>query len=593
MAVLTTAAFTGPDSSYSGGISRSLALGRVLHFEALMRRRQGEARPQRYIRMHLFYANQNLPPENIDQPLMINLLKTIVDKHTSYMWGQWKGHLFQWRVTPREDLTESLDDDDDDNDNQDQQKVAHRDDEKKKDKRRKEKYAKRIKAVLDRMYEENKGDRTFWAASKNSSLYGDAVLRTRYDERERRIVWENVLPEYFHCMWNLLDMEELTEVIIAYPIDRQTAFDQYSTYGNDQFVGYNGINPEYLPGIGVYWERWNHEIFQVWIDDINVTNIPNPYCAVDEAKNVYPGLIPFIHVSNMQAGSEYWGYGDAENCIYLIEELNRRMADMGDIVNNHAHPVVTLSGYTGQQTDLHVGPDEIWDLGRDKDAKAERLEGTGPQPEVMAYLDKVIEMIQHTSNMPEAALGHHSGGTSHQSGLALMMAMMPVIERAREKRIFWKEALTRIAYMSFYILSVRDSALLGSWGLDYNEVLDYMIEPVFADILPKERLETVNEAVARTSNMLESIPSALGDLGVDDIPSEYERIKQDTLFKASVAQPTPPAGGGTGGKNSEQGQGGAPGIPGAIGASAGKPGTLIKDPTLTRLDDVSMSSQPG
>ncbi len=99
--------------------------------------------------------------------------------------------------------------------------------------------------------------------------------------------------------------------------------------------------------------------------------------------------------------------------------------------------------------------------------------------------------------------------------------------------------------------------------------------------------------MARTGNMLESIPSALGDLGVDDIPTEYERIKQDALFKAQLAMPTPPAGGGTAGKNSEQGQGGAPGIPGAIGASAGKPGTLIKSPELDKLDDVSIQSQPG
>src|SRR6266581_2697740 len=97
----------GPDHPQNG-ISRNLALGRILHFEALMRRRLGEVRPQRYVRMHNYYSGQNLPPDNVDQPLLINRFKPIVDKHTSYLWGQYKDHLVQWKVTYRlkDDVTD-------------------------------------------------------------------------------------------------------------------------------------------------------------------------------------------------------------------------------------------------------------------------------------------------------------------------------------------------------------------------------------------------------------------------------------------------------------------------------------------------------
>lgn len=564
--VFQTSTRPGPDSPHNG-ISRSLALGRILHFEALMRRRLGEVRPQRYVRLHNYYANQNLPPDNVDQPLLINRVKGIVDKHNSYLWGQWKKNLVEWRVTPigKDDMEP------------DELEEATR-------------YGRKIKRFWEKILKDNKFNKTLWQASKNSGLFGDGIMECRYDERQRRIVIESVLPEYFHAMWDISDMQTLTEVIIAYPIDRVVALEQYGTSGNDQFIGYQAINPHYLPGIGVLWKRWSTTSFQVWVDDVNVINAPNPYMPIYQG-NWYPGIIPFTHVPNMQGGSEFWGYGDAEGILYLSDELNRRMADMGDIVNSHSHPIITLTKYTGEQTDLPVGPDALWDLGRE--GVAERLEGKGPPPEVMAYIQAVKTEMFETANMPEVAFGTRaSSGQSHSSGLALSMAMMPVVERSKEKRIWWSDALSTLAKMAFYMLYVRDPALLEAAGLSYPQIRLYEIEPVFADVLPKDELQDVNEAVATYSSGLKSLERALELLGEEDIQTEIGRIKQDMLFKASVAMPTPPAAGGSAGQNGDDGMGGSAGLPGGIGANADKPGTLIKSGDLPRLDNLSMGQTP-
>ena len=159
----------GPDTR-PHGISRSNALGRILHFEALTRRRLGEVRPQRYVRLHNYYAGQNLPADNVDQPLLINYFKTIVDKHASFLWGQWKKQLFTWRVTAK-----------------------NKDDFSEREKDAAAQYARKIKNFLDHIYEQNRGNKTFWQASKNMGIFGDAVLEVRYDERQRRIVIESIL----------------------------------------------------------------------------------------------------------------------------------------------------------------------------------------------------------------------------------------------------------------------------------------------------------------------------------------------------------------------------------------------------------------
>ena len=550
------------------GISRNLSLGRILHFEALMRRRLGEVRAQRYVRLHNYYANQMLPPDNVDQPLMVNYFKQIVDKHTSYLWGQWKERLFSWRVTPigKEGMSPADIDE-------------------------AEAYGRKIKCFLDRWYDENQGNVTFWQASKNGSLYGDSVLEVQYDEWQRRVTLTSLLPEYFHAMWDIANMQDLTEVIVAWPIDRVMALERWGTSGNDQFIGYQAINPFYLPGIGVFWRRWSHSSTQVWVDDVNVYNAYNPYMP-NVGGNLFPGIIPYIHIPNMQAGSEYWGYGDAEGVMYLQDEVNRRLADFGDIMQNHAHPIITLSNFSGSQEDLPVGPDAIWDLGS-KNGEAKRLDGVGPGKESIDYLHEIKLTMHETASMPETAYGtSRGGGSSHSSGIAIALTMMPVVERAREKRIHWHAALKRIAKMVFYIYYARDPLLLESQGLDYRRMRMYDIEPIFADILPKDELQVVNEQVALYANGLRSLQRALEKLGDDDPNSEAHRIISDLQMKASLAQPTPPAEGGTAGKNSDQGLGGSAQLPGGIGANAGKPGTLISSPDLEKVDSVAMSQSP-
>jgi hypothetical protein len=564
----TLASYSSQMTNYNG-ISRSLALGRILYFEALMRRRLGEPRPARYYRLHNYYAQQNLPPDNVDQPLMINYVKQIVDKHTAYLWGQFDtestNHLIDFRLTP-----------------------LHRDEMSQTQLDAATKVGRKIKNYLDQLYDWNLGDVTLWDASKNGCLYGDSVLHVRYSEVERRPVWESVLPEYFYCIWDIADPKKLQEVLIAYPIDRVIALEQYGTSGNDHFVGYQVINPFYTPGIGILWQRWSTTSYQVWIDDVNRTNDPNPYMPIDTQGLIYPGLIPFIHVPNMQAGAEYWGYGDAEAVLSLIDELNRRLSDIGDIVNTHAHPIIVLKNFFGEIEKLEVGPDSLWDVGKDTDV--ERLEGTAVNKDVMAYIDKLQEILQETSNLPHAAFGSSRGGTSHQSGLALSMALLPVVERAREKRMRWTPALRKLIRMSFYMMAVRDPYKLREYGFSYEDTLNFTIDPVWSPILPKDRLETVNEYVARTVNMLTSIPSALAALGVEDVASEYSRIKTDALFKATVGQPLPPAGGGTGGKNSDEGSGGSSSLPGGISAGLTKPGGQIKDPELDQGESVGLNA---
>lgn len=327
----------GWDPNQAVGLQRSAALNRIMHFEMTMHKRLGMIRAQRYVRLFNYYSSQNLPPDNVEQPLSINYFKAICDKHNAALWGQYQGNIFDWRVKPRKkDVPDDT-------------------------------TSQKIRDHLDDLMDQNDRNSLLWDASRNTSVFGDGVLRLRWDPFERRVVVESILPEWFHCRWDINNMNRLTEVIISYPIDRLDAEEMYGTSGNPS-IDYNLVNPEYLPGFAIFWEHWTPTTYRQWIGDFPIAEGPNPYAQTDAEGNFYPGIIPFVHIPNMRMGGEFWGYSDAEAVLFIQDEINRKMADMGDTVNNFAHPIVTLRKFNGKQSDLPVGPDAVWDLGREGEA---------------------------------------------------------------------------------------------------------------------------------------------------------------------------------------------------------------------------------
>lgn len=544
---LTPSIVGGWNPTQAVGLARSSALSRILHFENTLHRRLGTVRPQRYLRLNNYYTGLNLPPDNVEQPLGINFFKSICDKHVSYLWGQWQssGKVVTFRVRPNDG--ESPEDE----------------------------TGRAIRVHIERMLKQNDGDVLLRDGALNGSMYGDTIYRLRWDAVRRHVVIENILPEFFHCRWNVTNMNQLTEVIVSYPIDRLDAMETYGTAGNTA-VDYNLINPEYLPGFGIYWEHWTPSSYRIWIDDYLVQELPNPYMRVTEDGEQLPGIIPFVHIPNMRVGGDFWGYSDGENILYLQDEINRRMADMGDAVNNHAHPIITLKHFQGEAEDLPVGPDAVWNLGRE--GVAEYLQWKGTPPAVIEYIEQCKQMMYDTANMPEVAFGRglKGSGTGRSSGgssgLALQIALMPMVERSNDKRVFWDRGIRHLVDMALFVHAIHDPASL---PFDYHTFrTQYDLRVQFAQVLPRDRMQQVNENVALVNTLIRSTTRALDDLGEENIMDEYKAIQKDARFKAQLnmmGKPMQP-----GGKNSDRGQGGSPGT-GGPGASNTKPGAPMKD----------------
>jgi hypothetical protein len=491
------------------------AYTRLLNHEAAHSKRYGYGRGQRYARAWAYYTGANAPPDNTRQPLGINLVKTICDKHSGYVWGQWRDDVVGVRVQPDAEAPDQ------------EAEVARCDS---------------ASAFLRKLlFRQNDGNIVLPEVSLNAGIYGDGFLKLSWDPfaqgGDGAVVLTSVKPEHVFLRPHPHDKNSLLEAIVAYPIDRNDAFELYGTRGNPTWSPTGRPQP-FASGTGTYWERWTVWTYETWIDDVAIPahTGANPTSRVQDGLP-QPGVIPLVHVPNLNAGGELFGFSDSEPVMMAIDELNRKLADEGDVINNHAHPTVLLSRYFGSIADLPVGPDVIWDMGREGEAKL--LEWSGPSPRTHEYLELIASLIQDMASLPPAAFGRAS--QSQLSGVAAQMAMLPLTERAGAKRVIWTRAFKHLGRIIAAMLRAHPLP-----GVEPKLFEDHVLQTQWSPVLPKDQAENVDQTIALYTAGLLTTKDALVRLDEDDVAAKTEAImKERTEMVALGLLPSGgPAGGG-------------------------------------------------
>lgn len=478
---------------------------RLLQFELTQTKRLNMSRLQRYIVNRRYFYGENEDSDTIRQPLGIRYVPTVNQKHTHYLFGEWEGDIVGWLVRPW--------DADDANDSDFEVAAA-------------------VQRAILRIMRRCNANRTLYKAALDGSVYGDSVLKIGYNPQVGGANVEAILPEYYHALWHPLEPSNTIEGCIAFNMDRTAAHSLYGTVGNRQYFPTGTF---LNTNLAICWEYWNAYEKIVAVDDEIVLRERNPFSEVTRDGEITAGRLPFVHVPNLGANGEYWGFGDAEQVFRLADELNYRMADIGDVINYHAHPITLLRNFYGDVEQLPVSADAVWDLGRE--GEASYLEWGGPAPEVMKYIEMLLRIVLETTSLTPIAFGHSE--SSQASSAALNIQMLPITEVVRRKRAFWGPALTDLALGMLRLESMlleeqASGKFRRTYGFALSDLERFEVTPKWSPILPRDRLAVVNEQVALLSNHAKSIVTALTDLEVDDPLVERERIMADIKAIADI-----------------------------------------------------------
>ena len=358
--------------------------------------------------------------------------------------------------------------------------------------------------LMDQILFQSSTESAFLEMELHRMLYGASVLAIMPDIRSKGVKWLPIKPTTFFPVFHPHDKNRLLQATVLTNITREQAKLVY---------GYETKKDEVL--FEEYWDLKEHWVKLDGKLKVRKYTGRNPY-----------GVVPFVYIPRMRSVSVF-GDSVADDVIPVQDEINMRIADIGEAVNLNAHPTRYGKNLPKAFTTKNypVGSDVLWDLGRsfgEHQPEVGILEVKNPIPNgSQEHIEWLYDWVRTSTFAPPIAFGEDTGG-GQRSGITLEIRMLPLIKAVRKHRAFLRTGLRSATYITGKILQQKDFAR----ARVVNCLLNSDIEADFAEVLPRDRASLVDEVVKRLSTTPPSISlaSALKVLSSD--ASEEVRIQK-------------------------------------------------------------------
>lgn len=231
-----------------------------------------------------------------------------------------------------------------------------------------------------------------------------------------------------------------------------------------------------------------------------------------------------IHIPNGK--TQTWeGKDDLSEHKQIFDELNNRLTQVASILDKHADPAITLpSGVL----DIDENGNPIFNIARDKvfemtskdDIKPEYVTWNGQLNEAYAEIDKLIDLLLISSEIPKVALGMGDAGTSGSAGSGIKYRMASILSKVNRKRQYFDKGLKEVYF--------RAEQLEKALGIaNYEPIVPWLD---FKDGLPKDDTVEANVMAVRISSGTISRKSAIMYLEgctEEQADEELKRIKEE------------------------------------------------------------------
>jgi hypothetical protein len=318
------------------------------------------------------------------------------------------------------------------------------------------------------------------------------------------------MPDFFYPVWDSEDKWNLHAAYLGYYITPEEALLKYN-------VKVDTKKPT------TYLEYWDRTTYKVLVDGKPAyANTPQGWRPLSGPNKF--GVVPFVYVPHLERAGLFYGMSHVPGILGLTKELNSRFADRGDKVKAQSQDVYSLTNSRVALRTQRMGERLFIVLGNSMpDGKstpeAKLLEtsavgATGGKE----FTDDLWRMIQHDTDTPGVVWGEDEG--SQRSSATLEVRFWSLKVHLQRERIMATEGFKRINRIILHMLAKTTQhdprSLKLRAGVDW------------AQILPRERIDLVNEMVARKGAELVSTRQALLALSRgEDVATHEQEIKDE------------------------------------------------------------------
>jgi hypothetical protein len=416
----------------------------------------------------------NGEPVPLMYPLAMNLCKMLCVAQADSMFGEWEDQIVKFAV---------------------------RDDDKADD------TSKKTIGLIDDILLNSDANSMFWEMEFTRNAFRGAPMKISPTLNYPYIRWSMPPVESFLPIWDVENPNKLLEVYLIYQITRDQARLIY---------GYDGGND--LP---YRMEHWTEKYYENFLNGKRVEK--------DCGENPW-GMVPFIYIPRVRTTD--W-YGDAltQEVMPIQNELNARLADIGEAINYNAHPV--RWGFNLPKSfnnkNFPLDPNSLWDLGK--------TIGNSPPPAVgileakeavsqgvLDYVRFIYDWGRASSSTPPIAFGEDEG--SQRSGATLEIRMWSLIKSVRRSRAYFVEGLSAAVNLSGLILKQKNHSDIPAMAV--KKLMDKSIRPVLSEVLPRDHAAIVDEVVKlRSTTPAPSISLETSQKVLSRGAGEVDRIKAE------------------------------------------------------------------
>jgi hypothetical protein len=371
--------------------------------------------------------------------------------------------------------------------------------------------SKKAISLIDDILLNSNANSMFWEMEFTRNAFRGAPMKVSPTLTYPYIRWSAPPVESFMPVWDVEDPNKLLEVYLVYQITSDQAKLIYNYDGG--------------PELPYRVEHWTPNIYENFLDGNKIEK--------DSGRNPW-GVVPFIYVPRVRTTD--W-YGDAltEEVMPVQNELNARLADIGEAINYNAHPV--RWGFNLPKSfntkNFPLDPNSLWDLGKSI--------GNSPPPAVgmleakeavsqgvLDYVQFIYDWGRATSSTPPVAFGEDEG--SQRSGSTLEIRMWSLIKSVRRSRSYFGEGLDQAIKLSGTILKQKGHSDIPAASI--GKLMDRSIRPVLAEILPRDHAAIVDEVVKlRSTKPSPSISLETSQKVLSRGAGEVDRIKTEMADK--------------------------------------------------------------
>jgi len=347
-----------------------------------------------------------------------------------------------------------------------------------------EETARRARAALRRVREENCVAQLDFETEIDCAILGDACYKVTWDESvgDVRITAPDVQGIY---TWRFGDdNSRIWKVASRYTLTAEEVELLYRSKPARKET--------------IVTELWTDRDFELWLDEGLIERKPNPY-----------GFIPFVIYPNIREPKKPWGVSDLLSVMEPQREFNRAMSQLSKILELSGNPIAVLENVE-QSEDIAVRPGAVWNI--PEDAKAyllDLLQGGGLKLHI-DYINLLYRTLHDVSESPRAAFG---GTERDLSGVALEIELQPLLQKVRRKRAIRAAAYNRRSRMILRLLEkYRNQDFSGCRP-----------EVVWGPLLPRDIDKLVGNEQVLVQGGIHSRRRAMDELGVADPEAEFSR----------------------------------------------------------------------